>query len=64
MVGGPDCASELSSQEIQTMDKLSSLGIIHNPVQHKLQVGSALLKLKIQFCRTNLPKAEAHVKDN
>ena len=25
---------------------------------------SALLKLKIQFCRTNLPKAAAHVKDN
>ena len=36
MVGGPDCASELSSQQIQTMEKLSSLGNIHNPFKPKV----------------------------
>ncbi len=54
MVGGPDCASELSSQQIQTMDKLATLGNIHNPFKPKLQVGLTFL-IGLSFAKTENP---------
>ena len=64
MVGGLDLASELHSKVGTNNGELSTLGNIHNLQTAKsTNWDSALLKLKIPFCRTNSPEA-AHVKDN